>query len=231
MDYIKQVRIWLKDPKKKSLTLLGIYFVFFVFVFLFLNSAVTQKTTVIEPQEEVSAEQSYKEMTSYNYKNKYTINGIVYEVVGDYVNGNSSFTYNLNKYYYENNIYYAQNIEEFNQTKFIQNIDKLFNVKLYTLIENLTEDSKTTYNDGTISKNYLVDSKMFYTYYYNVDKPLDNKISIYVFEEDNKIKSITIDLTALNEELTKIEIEYSNINNIASLEFNKDNYTRMEMSL
>ena len=42
------------------------------------------------------------------------------------------------------------------------------------------------------------------------------------------IESIIFDLTNLNMNLTKIEIEYSYLDQITSLSFNKENYTYKE---
>ena len=44
MKQINNIKEFLSDPKKKSLTQLGLYAIYFIFVFIFLNSA--EKTTI-----------------------------------------------------------------------------------------------------------------------------------------------------------------------------------------
>ena len=51
MEYIKNIREALKDPKKKSLTQLGLWLMFFIFVSIILRSADSNDTPIIvEPK-------------------------------------------------------------------------------------------------------------------------------------------------------------------------------------
>jgi len=226
MKYIREIREMLKDPKKKSLTMLGLYFVFFAFVFIFLNTA--ERTTSIHevPKEKTSFEY-YSDMTGYNYKISYINLDKIDIIEGSYYDSKSIFTYNNVKYYYEdalyvidNDSYYLGNIE--------YNISKVFNNNLSTIIEELEEESKTTYKDGTIITNYTIESNKIYNYLYGLESTYDNFVSVSITEKENKICNIIIDLTNLGLNLTKIEVEYSYLNEVTSLSFNKDNYTYKE---
>lgn len=226
MNNLKKIRESLKDPKKRSLTILGFYFIFFIFVFAFLNTAERPAIVTSEPKEKTPFEY-YSDMTGYNYKTTYTNINKIDIIEGSYYDNKSIFTYNNIKYYYEdslyvidNDTYYLGNIE--------YNISKIFSNNLSSLIEYLEEESKTSYKDGTIITNYTIDSNMIYNYLYGLESTYNNFVSVSITENENKIHKIVIDLTNLGLNLTKIEVEYSYLNEITELSFNKDNYTYKE---
>ena len=231
MKYIKEVRELLRDPKKKSLTLLGIYFIFFIFVYVVLNASSTSTPTpVIEEEEKevLNTLENYKLMESYNYKITYTGLNKIDIIDGIYYKGNSLFSYNNMKYYLEdfiyiidNNTYYLANLE--------YDITKVFNNNLYNILNSASEGLKTSYEGNIEEVNYYIDSNIMYKYLYNIDiNTYTNTVGIIVTKKDNIITNITLDLTNLNTNITKIDIEYSNINKIENLEFNKENYTYKE---
>lgn len=228
MEFLRKVRENLKDPKKKSLTLLGIYFVFFVFVFIVLSGADNTSTSSIPEETNVSVMDNYKDMESYQYKFSYTDNGLINVIEGTYYNNTSLFNYKTNKYYLENNLLYIIDNDSYYISNIEYDVTKLFSSNLYSILTDLTEESITTYNDGTREINYTMDANKFYNYYFNVESSYQTVISLKVKEVDNNITNIVFDLTNLNISLNKVEIEYSNINNIKNLEFNKDNYTYRE---
>lgn len=228
MKYIKIIKENLKDPKKKALTQLALYFVFFFFVAILIRvSDNVSVPPVSKLEEEKTPIEIYAEMDSYNYKVTYTNINKIDIIEGTYYNNTSLFTYNNLKYYYEdflyiidNDSYYLSNIE--------YNISKVFSSNLNNIIKELEEESKTTYKDGKVVTNYTIDSNKLYKYLFDLESTYDNLSRISITEEEDVVTNITIDLTSLNINLTKIEIEYSNIDNIESLEFNKDNYTYKE---
>ena len=92
MEYIKKIKEFLGDPKKKSLTQLGLYAIFFIFVFIFFNSA-EQPTDVQKVEESKTPLEYYSDMTGYIYKVTYTnkdkidiINGSYYDNFIEIVN-------------------------------------------------------------------------------------------------------------------------------------------------
>lgn len=226
MEYVKKIKEFLSDPKKKSLTQLGLYAIFFIFVFIFLNSA--EKTTSVPKIEETKTPlEYYSDMTGYIYKTTYTNKDKVDIIEGSYYDNKSIFTYNNIKYYYEdalyiidNDSYYLGNIE--------YDISKIFSNNFDSIIEELEEESKTTYKDGTIITSYTIDSNKMYNYLYGLDSTYTNLVNVQIKENENQIHNIVIDLTNLGLNLTKIEVEYSYLNEVTSLSFNKDNYTYKE---
>lgn len=222
MNYIKQTKEFLKDPKKKALTQLAIYGVFFIFVFILINSSGNRVSTPIIEESKTPIEY-YEDMTSYDYKVTYTNIDKVDIIEGTYYNSTSLFTYNNLKYYYEDMLYVINN-DSYILSNIEYDVSKIFNKNLYTIFENLNEESKTTYKDGKVITNYTLDSTVIYKYLYNTESSYTNLISVSITESDDVITNITIDLTNLGLYLNKIEVEYSNINNIESL----DAYTNEE---
>ena len=227
MEYIKKIKELLKDPKKKALIQLGLYAIFFIIVFILLNgesSTITDSPTIEEPNTSIEA---YTDMTSYNYKVTYTNINKIDIIEGTYYNNTSLFTYNNLKYYYEDSLYIIDN-DSYYLSNIEYNISKIFNKNLYFIINELEEESKTTYKDGTVVTNYTIDSNKIYKYLYDTESSYTNLVNVSITENEKEIHNIVIDLTNLGLNLTKIEVEYSYLIMITSLEFNKDNYTYKE---
>lgn len=222
MNFFRSIKEGLKDPRKKSLTLLGLYAIFFIFVFLVLSSSSTP--TKGADTELTSAKDNYKEMTSYTYKITYTDNNLINVIDGTYRLNTSLFTYNTNKYYLESDLLYFIDTNSYYLTNIEYNVKKLFNNNLSTILDSLQEESITTYNDGRKKTSYILDANIFNNYYFETESNYETNIGIEIIEENNFITHIIIDLTSLNINLTKIDVEYSDINKISSLDFNKENY-------
>jgi len=222
MSYIKKTKEFLKDPKKKALTELAIYGVFFIFVFILINSSGNRVNTPIIEESKTPIE-CYEDMTSYDYKVTYTNIDKIDTIEGTYYNNTSLFTYNNLKYYYENMLYVINN-DSYTLSNIEYDVSKIFNKNLHTIFENLNEESKTTYKAGKVITSYTLDSNIIYNYLYNAESTYTNLVSVSIAENNEIITNITFDLTDLGLPLNKIEVEYSNINNIESL----DVYTNEE---
>lgn len=222
MNYINKTKEFLKDPKKKALTELAIYGVFFIFVFILINSSGNRVSTPIIEETKTPIEY-YESMTSYDYKVTYTNIDKIDTIEGTYYNNTSLFTYNNLKYYYEDMLYVINN-DSYILSNIEYDISKVFNKNLHTIFDDFNEESKTTYKDGKVVTNYTLDSNIIYNYLYNTESTYDNFVNISVTEKDNVITNIVLDLSNLGLTLNKIEVEYNNINNIESL----DIYTNEE---
>ena len=225
MKNIKELKEMLKNPKKKALVQLGLYAIFFIFVAILLRGADNKPTKIIEEQK--SPIEFYEDMESYNYKVTYTNIDKVDTIDGIYVDNISIFNFNNFKYYYEEDLYIIDN-DSYYLMDIEYNISKIFNNNLINIIEDLEEESKTTYKDGTIVTNYTIDSNELYNYLFDLEYNYDNKCTITITENENEIYNIVIDINNLGLNLTKIEVEYSNMDMIEDLEFNIDNYTYKE---
>ena len=225
MKHIKELKEMFKNPKKKALAQLGFYAIFFIFVAILLRGADNKPTKIIEEQK--SPVEFYEDMKSYNYKVTYTNIDKVDVIDGTYVDNISLFTFNNFKYYYEEDLYIIDN-DSYYLMDIEYNISKIFNNNLINIIEDLEEESKTTYKDGTIVTTYTIDSNKVYNYLFELESNYDNKCTIAITENENEIYNIVIDINNLGLNLTKIEVEYSYMNMIEDLEFNIDNYTYKE---
>jgi len=225
MGYIKDIKEALKDPKKKSLTQLGLWLIFFIFVSIILRNADSSNPPIVE--EPKTSMETYESMNGYIYNVNYTNIDKTDTILGTYYNNASTFTYNNQKYYYEDSLYAIDN-DSYYLANIEYNISKIFNKNLYNIIKDLTEESKTTYKDGTIVTNYTIDSNKIYNYLFDLEGTYTNNVNISIKENSNEIHNIVIDLTNLGLNLTKIEVEYSYMNLIDKLDFNKDNYTYRE---
>lgn len=225
MKHIKELKEMFKNPKKKALAQLGFYLIFFIFVAILLRGADNKPTKIIEEQK--SPVKFYEDMKSYNYKVTYTNIDKVDVIDGTYVDNISLFTFNNFKYYYEEDLYIIDN-DSYYLMDIEYNISKIFNNNLINIIEDLEEESKTTYKDGTIVTTYTIDSNKVYNYLFELESNYDNKCTIAITENENEIYNIVIDINNLGLNLTKIEVEYSYMNMIEDLEFNIDNYTYKE---
>lgn len=221
---IKQVKEKLKNPKSRSLTLLGLYAIFFIFVFIFINVNTPTSTQEIK---ELSPIENYKNMKSYQYKITLFSNTLK-EASGTFYLNTSLFNYEFNKYYYEENLLYLVDNDSYYLSSIDYNITKLLNNNLYYLLKDLKEESTTTYNDGKKDLSYVVDANLFYNYFFDEESAYETKVNLIIKCDGTNITNISIDLTNLGIELYKIDIEYSNINNIKNLEFNKENYIYRE---
>lgn len=216
MSYIKKAKEFLKDPKKKALTQLAIYGVFFIFVFILINSSGNRVSTPIVEESKTPIEY-YEDMASYDYKVTYTNIDKVDVIEGTYYENTSLFTYNNLKYYYDDLLYVIDN-DSYILSNIEYDVSKIFNKNLHTMFDNLNEESKTTYKDGKVITNYTLDSKVIHQYLYNTESTYTNLVNVSITESNEIVTHISIDLINLGLHLNKIEVEYSNINNIESLD-------------
>lgn len=224
LEYIKEIR---KDKRKSALASLVIWILFFVLVISCVGRTpkdITIKTDTEEKEEIITNSlDNYKNMNSYDVSylvetnvNNYTINGTYYGEKNYYI-------YDNNNYYLENDIlYYVDNINmqlkklniDNNSVFSIIDIKLLTKDSLHTIITSSEEESKTSYKDGKVVKNYIYTTS-------------DNrKMYITTTEKDNIINKIIIDYKEYfntNYTILKVTCDYQNINNI--LEYNKD-YTK-----
>jgi len=223
MSYIKKIREFFKNPKKKALSQLAVYLVFFGVVFILIGNATdTENNYVSEVKTPIEA---FETMNSYKYKIVYTNFDKIDMISGTYFNNTSLFDYNMQKYYYEDDIYIIDN-DSYYLSNIEYNIESIFNIS--DLFEYMEEEAKTTYKDGTIETSYSMNSNIIYKHLYNLDANYNNSVNISIKEQNNLITKIVLDLNNLGINLKQIEIDYSDIDSIQNLEFNKNNYAYKE---
>ncbi|MBQ9071648.1 MAG: hypothetical protein IJY25_00625 [Bacilli bacterium] len=213
MNFIKSIRENLKDPKKKALTQLGIYLVFFIFVFAVLSGSNPPTENYIEEEIPVG-------INSYEYIYKINNNGVLLEVNGTLTDTEEIFNYNGLQYSKIGNVVYLNN----------EIVTEIFNTDLYkynnieTLIEKSEFIEKTTYKDNNEKTTYNISMDK----YFSVINEINNCTNIdctvinsnIVVESSDNINKVTIDLTNYYGYLYTIEINYNNINNIEKISTN-----------
>ena len=214
MSFFRSIRENLKDPRKKSLTLLAIYAVFFIFVFLVLNTKDGSSNNIVNDD---------KKVNNYNFKVTYKLDNLIEQIDGSHYNDVILFKYNNESYFYKDNNVYKIKDNYYYNSQLKYDLNKIQINELYTLKDKLTEEYKTTYKDNTIEINYSIDSNTLYNYLYSKESNLSNTSYIKVTNKDNKIKNITIDLNSLNIFIKQIEVEYTDIDSISEIDLS--NYT------
>ena len=207
MEFIRKVREWLKDPKKKALTQLGLYALFFGFVFVLIGMGDNSSTPDYIPED------TNKEVTNYEYTYKINNNEVINEIVGTLNNSEDIFNYNGFNYVKKEGIVYLNNTPvtiDFEVDRY-----KYKNIEL--LIENA--DSKTTYTD---SKKIVYNMNV--VEYFTLLNEVNNCsmidctiISVPItVEKDDYINHVLIDLSNYYGHKYIVEINYNNINKIST---------------
>jgi len=207
MEFIRKVREWLKDPKKKALTQLGLYAVFFIFVFILIGMGGNSSTP------DYIKEDTNKEVTNYEYIYKINNNEVINEIVGTLNNSEDTFNYNGLNYVKKEGVIYLNNTPitiDFDIDRY-----KYKNIEL--LIQNA--DSKTTYTD---SKKIVYNMNV--VEYFTLLNEVNNCsvidctiISVPItVEKDDYISYVSIDLSNYYGHKYIVEINYNNINKIST---------------
>lgn len=217
VEFFKKIKLGLKDPKTKSLTLLGIYALFFIFVFVVLNTAKTvSNDTVVDNK----VKEEDKTVKSYEYSININNNGILTTITGTYSNNEEVFNLNNNKYYVKDDIVYIVENGIKKQIDFDNYIKNYRYNKIEELIKNGSFVEKTTYKDNTEKSTYNISIKKYNELLNkNIDcSKVNCIISIpFVVESRENINEVTLDLSSYFNYTYLVEVNYMNINNIKEL--------------
>ena len=207
MSFLKKIKEWLGDPKKKALTQLGIYAIFFIFVFILIGSGGNSKTPTYIPEE------TNDTVSSYEYVYKINNNEVINQITGTLKNNEDTFNYNGLNYKKVEGIIY------FNNTPITIDfdIDRYKYDKMQVLIEN--SDSKTTYKDSN-KIVYNINANKYFTLLNEVNNCSAIDCTIInvpiTIESDTYINHVIIDLSNYYGYKYNIEINYNNINKIST---------------
>ena len=98
MDFIRSIKEGLKDPKKRSITMFVLYFIFFIFVYIVLHSADSKSNIIVDDE--------LDEVESYEYIYKIIDNNTVTNIEGTYNKNRELFNIDGINYYKEDDIIY-----------------------------------------------------------------------------------------------------------------------------
>ncbi len=214
MKYIGSIKETLKNPKKRSLILIGFYLIFFIFVFILLNNQSMPSATINQNNQNENTNES-DNIESYTYT--YTLNGqIIFESI--YKDNTEIFTYNGLTYYKNSDLIYLNN-----EIALIDiNVDYFKYDNIKRLIDNSEFIKSTTYKDDTKETTYSIDLGKFNSIMGTIYDDTDSEIS-FVVNENVNINSVTIDLSSYYNYSYEMKINYSNINNISDINFQNIN--------
>lgn len=218
VEIFKKIRQGLKNPKTKSLTLLGIYALFFIFVFVVLNFSSSKQSNVVD---KVKEEKDENTITSYEYIYKINNNNVLSEITGTYSNGEEVFNYNNKKYYIKDSKVYLSdnNLVEITEELPLNIISHNYN-NINKLIESSEFIEKTTYKDNSEKTTYNITSDKYFEILepniYDVLDCVTSNVSIVV-KSSKYIDEVLIDLSSYCGYVNTIEISFSNINNIEKI--------------
>lgn len=215
MNYFNKTKEFFKNPKNKSLTLLGIYAIFFVFVFAVTSSGTSSTPNYSnENKENIEKQKIIDTISNYEYIYKINNNEVINEIIGTYNNNEDTFNYNGINYLKKDGIIYMNNAPVENLGF---DVDKYKYNKIELLIEN--SDSKTMYQD---SKKivYTMNINEYFTLLNEVNNCTNidcNSIEVPITVESNEyINHVLIDLSNYYGYKYNIEINYNNINKIST---------------
>ena len=218
VDIFKKIKQGLKNPKTKSLTLLGIYALFFIFVFVVLNFSSSKETNVVD---KVIKEKEENTITSYEYIYTINNNNVLSEITGTYSNGKEVFNYNNKKYYIKDSKVYLSDNDSVEITEELPlNIISYNYNNINKLIESSEFIEKTTYKDNSEKTTYNITSDKYFeilkSNISNVSNYAISNISIIV-KSSKYVDEVLIDLSSYFGYVNTIEISFSNINNIEKI--------------
>jgi hypothetical protein len=222
-EYKETYNSLMSNPRTSAGIKLGLWFIVILIVSLMVNLG--GKKDYDEPKIENKNEINFSNTSSgvkeyFSSIESYQANVSLYK--GDMVNSylftckdKCIINFNGNKYYYDNNVYSivdGVNIisEDINLNRLVQ-----FNINnISDLISNVDEDYFTVFKDGSYSTLYSVVGSNFF-----IDLVSDNYISVKI-SGNNGVNNVEFDFTNLQEIdfYDKVVIDYSNVNNIDSVE-------------
>ena len=207
------------SPRASAGIKLGLWFILILIISLVVNLGGNKD--YVEPIKEVKFSNTSSGVKEYfSSIDSYQANVSFYK--GDMVNNylvtckdKCIINFNGNKYYYDDSVYsiidgvnvLSEDIDLINLSKF--SINNIFN-----LISNVEEDYFTVFKDGSYSTLYSVLGSEFF-----IENDSSNYISVK-FSGNNGVNNIEFDFSNLQDTqfYDKVIIEYSNVNNILSVE-------------
>lgn len=200
-EYLNKFNKFRKDPKKKSISLLIIYGIFFIFVFIYIsgNKPINSPNDIDTNNQ--NQNDNINDVTSYEYTYEIIQNDLNFKGKGIYYN-------NKNKIEIDGNFIKENNY----QISFAILYDNKLNYNnLDNFLKNYDYESKTEYKDGNIKYEYIINNNDMIKYL-NIELN-EGYTNISVIRNDY-INEVNINLS----NNYSIKINYNNINNINSVD-------------
>lgn len=208
-EYFRKFNEIRKNPKKRSISLLIIYGIFFIFVFIYISGSKSINT----PNEINSFNDSLGKVSNYEYDIEFNINDELISFNGYYLNSENKLNIDSN-YTLNNNVIMYKGII----IKYDLIINKLSYNSMDNFIKNYEYESKTEYKDSNIKYEYIINNKDIASYL-GEDNKYEGNTNITVYKKDY-ISEIDIDLSNYYNSKYIIKIKYDSVNNISSVDIN-----------
>lgn len=226
-SFFTKLREYWKIPRYKSLIILGLYM--FGFAALIIYSNIVNNNRVIDDIPELDAITNLSTMDNYEYLYEVearTSTGVSgYDITGIRYDDIDNFSIIGNDFYVQDDVIYSK-VDGVDINKMVHfDLMMLRPDDIYEYLKNSTLISKVEYESGEIKSIYTLPIKFFNIVYLD-SIPTDNNdvIEITIYEDSDYINKIEIDILNImklvNSDLKsyKLNITYSNINNIKSVE-------------
>lgn len=221
IETIKKFKELMKNKRYKAMFKLGLFILFFIIVFILI---------------ELNSNDEYlDDINSSNQQGLFDIDNYSFNYLVQTENMNNVISTNLtldgyrneNKYVFEvlehnKKYYYEETLFTYDDTILPYTGNKFIDVELYSP-ENIEKyikkgklDSTTTYSDGTIKKEYKIEVVTFASLIGENIITLEGDVVITIYQKENKLQSVELDLIKYNK--SNIIIEYSNLNNIVKFD-------------
>ena len=207
------------SPRASAGIKLGLWFILILIISLVVNLGGNKD--YVEPIKEVKFSNTSSGVKEYfSSIDSYQANVSFYK--GDMVNNylvtckdKCIINFNGNKYYYDDSVYsIVDGVNVLSDDIDLINLSKFSISNISNLISNIEEDYFTVFKDGSYSTLYSVLGSEFF-----IENDSSNYISVK-FSGNNGVNNIEFDFSNLQDTqfYDKVIIEYSNVNNILSVE-------------
>lgn len=225
--FFTKLREYWQIPRYKSLIILGLYM--FGFATLIIYSNIVNNNRVIDDTPQLDAITNLSTMDNYEYLYEVearTSTGVSgYDITGIRYDDIDNFSILGNDFYIQDDVIYSK-VDGVDINKMVHfDLMMLRPDDIYEYLKDSTLISKVEYESGEIKSIYTLPIKFFNIAYLD-SIPTDNNdvIEITVYEDSDYVNKIEIDILNImklvNSDLKsyKLNITYSNINNIKSVE-------------
>lgn len=212
-EYWNKFKEFRKDPKKRSISLLIVYGIFFIFVIIYVRSY--KPAPPIESNNNQSIiKDSINAVTSYEYNYDIIKDNTIINISGTHYENKDIFKIDSDNYNVKDNYIYST-LDDNKTIEFP--LDRLNYNNIEKLLNNFDYNYKIEYKNGQIKYDYIVSNKDYSTYYQEEN---NNEGNVYIITvKSDYINKIEIDLSEYYKiNNYKITIQYTNINNISNIE-------------
>lgn len=211
-EYYNKFKEFRKDPKKRSISLIILYGIFFLFVIIYIRG--NNSVNNIEQKEEVN---NTENVTNYEYSYEINVDDDIINVDGIFLDNKELFEIDNIKYFIQDNKIFLNNQNE--EVSLNYPLIHLNYNSLKKFINSFAYESKTEYKDSNTKYEYNINNNEV-AKFFEEDNNNDGLTNIIVYESEF-INKIEINLSNYyNKNKYIITVNYNNINNISNIQIN-----------